>query len=229
MVQLFKEIGRVTLASFIIIFIQGAGFARYIAQQVLTESVLRDSGETLRFGGMVMLDDQVISTYRITHTKKGSREFATRTLTCFRDILMRLQAEPLFWSKSIALSGIIHDCGPLVSAKRPFVLDNRSIYKLAFLNLKVLRDLRVHYQPTLKVWEDVCLVDEILSSGGHTYKCQRCCFRAIKSARGGASSVRRNASRTRSGLSLGDLVDDIQLRQPDSILRLLAWAQSRQH
>ena len=212
----------------ITLILQGPGYARYVAQQVLTESLVEDSMKTLSFGGMFMLDDQLTSTSRVKVMQKLGKLVARRRLTSFRDRLMRLQREPLFWNTSVALAGMLHDSGPLATAKRPFVFDSRSIYKLAFLNLRVLRNLRVHYQQNLRVWEDVCFVDEILHAGGHTFKCQRSCFRAVKSRRGGADVARSRITRSTSGITLADLVGDQTSAQPDSISRLLSWARGHE-
>ena len=152
----------------------------------------------------------------------GRKPVAKRKLCTFRRALLELQGVPHVMKGTIAVAGMLHDAGPLLFM-RPFVLDGRSLYKVIFLNLRCLQRLQVHYQPELKMYEDVAFIDEVLCVGGRTFKSQRLCFRALKLLSGGASNARGQGS-----CSLGTLVNDPLKPQPQVILRLLNWAQSHQ-
>ena len=140
--------------------------------------------------------------------------------------MLRVERHPSVRSGRAAIAGFLRESGTSVCQDGACLFDRVSIYKVVHLHLPALLRLGVRYQRSLQMFEDVCIVNEVVSKGGGTLKIMDYAFFASHSTQGGANAAR---SLQASGISLRALVGRFaHHKQPQPILDILTWATAKE-
>ena len=140
--------------------------------------------------------------------------------------MLRVERHPSVRSGKAAIAGFLRENGTSVCKDAACLFDRVTIYKAVHLHLPALLRLGVRYQRSLQMFEDVCIVNEVVSKGGGTLKIMDYAFFASHSTQGGANAAR---SLQASGISLPALVGRFaHHKQPQSILNILKWATAKE-
>jgi hypothetical protein len=232
---------------------RGPGFARWVVQKTCTRALVRpalpkddrplpemSSWTVRRLPWVWIADDGLSMFYRLSvgaaptlgsvgnaGIQRHTQREAPEGRPMFRDAFVTVQGHAQL--NQMAVAGFLRDDGTAVCKRLEWKANELALYKVVLLNLGLLRRLKAEYQPDLQMYEDICLIHEVLKSGGQTLKCQSYCFRASHVKAGGCSEQRVQ----RTGTYLDDLIAPSALKRlpagrQKAVTDLLTWCQSKE-
>jgi hypothetical protein len=195
---------------------RGPGYARWAVQKICTkafEDIAGNQWRCRRLPFVWIVDDGISMFYRLRHfyvlplgakrpngaSRIKERE-AKEGARMFWDAFLEVQRHTSM--PGMAVAGFLRDDGTAVCKKLDWKSNEPALYKVVLLNCSILSKLGVEYQPDLKMYEDICFINEVLRAGGRTLKCQCFCFRASHARKGGCAEQRKRRDST----SLDDLM-----------------------
>eukprot|EP00438_Fugacium_kawagutii_P024233 Skav223094 [mRNA] locus=scaffold419:492385:500039:+ [translate_table: standard] len=221
---------------------RGPGYARWVVQRVCTKFCFEgDLMKPQRLQRIWIVDDTLTMFYRLalmrkfvgcgklSRPKRMKYRVANEGLM-FMEALLAVQKHHFIGRAAVA--GFLRDDGTAVCKRNDWKLDELALYKVVMLDLCELWRLGVEYTPHLQMYEDICLNNDVLSSGGRTLKCQCYGFRAVHAKKGGC--LKQRDGRHKPGQTrLKDLVKKPQFQsmkkdRQKAVLELLQWVRDKE-
>lgn len=231
---------------------QGPGYARWVLQKVCTRAYVAEQESRdwrlRRLPWIWVCDDSITMFYKLVPLpgrwlsrrhgvvqRRKQREAGHGPM--FREAMLAVQRHPFL--QRAAVTGFLRDDGTAVCKRLDWKSDEMALYKVVLLNLGKLRSLGVEYLPHLRLYEDICLNNEVLrkrNQGGHTLKCQSFCYRAVHFGRGGCDEQRdggqrkrvRNQHTTLDCLVAPERFAKLSAKRQEVVNDVLRWAQAKE-